>query len=121
MNVWLEYALVCFLPASLILLLIHLPKLVRPFLQRRMTPHLTHPPIEQLVGDLRRLSVEQDRVRRGEVPARRRRLTAIDLAYDDVLLDCCVVLELPHSGTPPLTHDQRLAIEAALLEAGLRW
>lgn len=121
MNVWLQYALICVLPVTLILLLIHFPKMIRPFLQRRMTPNPTHPPIERLAEDLHRLSAEQDRVRRGEVPARQRRLVAIELAYDDVLLDCCVALGLPHCGAPPLTHDQRLVVEAALLEAGLRW
>ncbi len=121
MNTWLQFAFVCVLPVSLLYLLIHLPKLIRPFTQRRIRPHPTHLPIERLTSDLQRLSAEQDRVRRGNVPARWSRLTAIELAYDDVLLDCCAALELDLPGTSPLTRTQRLGIEAALMRSGLRW
>lgn len=121
MTAWLQFAVVCVLPVSLIMLLIHFPKLIRPITQRRIPANPTHPPIERLVADLHRLSAEQDRVRTGDVPARGRRLTVIQLAYDDVLLDCCAALDLSRPGPPPLTHDQRLDIEAELMKCGLRW
>lgn len=121
MSPWLQFALACVLPVSLLYLLINLPKLIRPITKRRIPPHPTTLPIERLVADLRRLSEEQDWVRRADVPARRSRLTAIELAYDDILLDCCTALGLDLPGTSPLSRRQRLDIEAALMRAGLRW
>jgi len=120
-NTWLQFAFACVLPVSLIYLLIYFPKLIRPITQRRIPPHPTTLPIERLVADLRRLSEEQDWVRRADVPARWSRLTAIELAYDDVLLDCCGSLGLDLPGASPLTREQRLDIEAELMRSGLRW
>lgn len=121
MEALLQYLLVCIIPGSFIALLANFPKLIKWMERHKVREHPTHPPIERLVADLRRLSAEQDRVRGGIVPARQRRLLAIELAYDDVLLECCDVLELPHHGPPPLTREQRRGAEAALLRAGLRW
>lgn len=121
MPIWLQYLLVCTVPAALIMLLTGVPKLVSRWFRREPEPHPSGPPIERLVADLRRLSNEQDSVRAGDRAARHGRLVAIGLAYDDVLLQCCDALELTHPGPPPLTRQQRHAIEAELLRSGLRW
>lgn len=122
MPVWLQYVLVCTVPTALIWSLVAIPRGLHWWALRQPDRPASRVPIERLVADLRRLSADQDAVRTGwELPARHRRLTAIELAYDDVLLECCDALEIAHSGSPPLSREQRHAVEAALLRSGLRW
>lgn len=120
MPIWIQYLLMCLAPAGLIGAMMGVPKLMHRWFSRTPEPHPTRPPIERLVADLQRLSDEQDAVRTGDRPARQRRLVAIELAYDDVLIECCDALELAHPAPPPFTRQQRHDIEA-LLKSGLRW
>lgn len=78
-------------------------------------------PIQQLAADLRRLDKQRRLTGSTSQPARKRRLTAVELAYDDVLLSCCAALDVPMLGHPPLSDQQRVNTEIALREAGLRW
>ena len=78
--------------------------------------------LELLVADLRRLErefrrTEQDR----EVSYRTARLQAISLAYDDTLVLCCRLLDVPEPERPPWNPVTRLHIEAELARAGLDW
>ena len=60
---------------------------------------------------------EQDR----EVSYRAARLQAISLAYDDTLVLCCRLLDVPEPERPPWNPVTRLHIEAELARAGLDW
>lgn len=78
--------------------------------------------LELLVADLRRLErefrrTEQDR----DVAYRTARLQAISLAYDDTLVLCCRLLDVPEPERPPWHPLTRLQIEAELARAGLDW
>ena len=121
MRVLIEYLLVCIVPAAVMSLAFKIPWLVQRLRRGARALQPTHRPIERLADDLHRLNSELQLVRAGGGPARRRRLTAIELAYEDVLLECCSALELPHPVKPPLSRAERLRVEAALLKAGLRW
>ena len=79
------------------------------------------PPIERLVGDLRRLERDYVRIEESDLPRRASRLQSVSLAYDDTLFACCTALEIPCSGRPPLDAVQRLEIEATLAQRGLTW
>ncbi len=87
----------------------------------RAEPVAAGPPIEQLVSDLRRLERDYARIERSDLPRRVVRLQSVSLAYDDTLRACCVALEIPWSGRPPLDAMQRLQIEATLAQHGLVW
>ncbi len=125
MRVIVTYVAICVIPAAALGLILHAPRMLNAWWQwrirrrRRLQP--AHPPIERLSADLRRLGDDAHAVRAGSDPARHRRLVAVELAYDDVLLECAVALQVGAPAQAPLTHQQRLALEAALLEAGLRW
>lgn len=78
--------------------------------------------LELLVADLRRLErqfrlTEQD----ADVAYRTARLQAISLAYDDTLVLCCRLLDVPEPERPPWNPFTRLQIEAELARAGLDW
>jgi hypothetical protein len=88
---------------------------------RNRTPMPTGPPIERLVGDLRRLERDYVRIEESDLPRRASRLQSVSLAYDDTLFACCTALEIPCSGRPPLDAVQRLEVEAALAQRGLTW
>jgi hypothetical protein len=60
---------------------------------------------------------EQD----SDVSYRTARLQAISLAYDDTLLLCCRLLDVPEPERPPWNPVTRLQIEAELARAGLDW
>jgi hypothetical protein len=78
--------------------------------------------LELLVADLRRLEREFRRTEQdGELSYRTARLQAISLAYDDTLLLCCRLLDVPEPERPPWTPVTRLQIEAELARAGLDW
>jgi hypothetical protein len=89
----------------------------------RPAPVLTHdPPIERIAADLRRLSAAVRPVPPG-TPAVRRR--GLQMAYDETLAAACRALDVQHSlGELADGVDrevERLRIEAALEEAGLRF
>lgn len=78
--------------------------------------------LELLVADLRRLEREFRRTEQdGELSYRTARLQAISLAYDDTLLLCCRLLDVPEPERPPWNPVTRLQIEAELARAGLDW
>ena len=78
--------------------------------------------LELLVADLRRLEREFRRTEQdSDVSYRTARLQAISLAYDDTLLLCCRLLDVPEPERPPWTPVTRLQIEAELARAGLDW
>ncbi len=78
--------------------------------------------LELLVADLRRLEREFRRTEQdGEVAYRTARLQAISLAYDDTLLLCCRLLDVPEPERPPWKPVTRLQVEAELARAGLDW
>ena len=78
--------------------------------------------LELLVADLRRLEREFRRTEQDtDVAYRTARLQAISLAYDDTLLLCCRLLDLPEPDRPPWSPVTRLQIEAELAMAGLDW
>lgn len=77
--------------------------------------------IEQLVADLRRLAVEQRRIRQSDAPAKAARLQSLMLAYDDTLSAACVAVGLASPGRPPLHDATRLQIELQLTERGVVW
>lgn len=79
------------------------------------------PPIERLVGDLRRLKRDYTRIESSDLPRRMIRLRGVSLAYDDTLCACCAALDVPTCGRPPLTAMERLEIEASLAQRGLSW
>jgi hypothetical protein len=78
--------------------------------------------LELLVADLRRLEREFRRTEQdSDVAYRTARLQAISLAYDDTLLLCCRLLDVPEPERPPWNPVTRLQIEAELARAGLDW
>jgi hypothetical protein len=78
--------------------------------------------LELLVADLRRLEREFRRTEQdGDVAYRTARLQAISLAYDDTLVLCCRLLDVPEPERPPWRPVTRLQIEAELARAGLDW
>ncbi len=92
--------------------------------RRRPAPSApVRPPIERLLVDLHSLGQELDRVRSTNAPAKVHRMTAVSLAYDDVLLMCCEELRIPTSGSAHggLPDVERLQLEAALAQAGASW
>jgi hypothetical protein len=79
------------------------------------------PPIERLVGNLRRLERDYRRIEGSNLPRRAIRLQGVSLAYDDALCACCRALEIPSPGRPPLDAMQRLEVEATLARRGVTW
>ena len=78
--------------------------------------------LELLVADLRRLEREFRRTEQdSDVAYRTARLQAISLAYDDTLLLCCRLLDVPEPERPPWKPVTRLQVEAELARAGLDW
>lgn len=78
--------------------------------------------LELLVADLRRLEREFRRTEQDvDVAYRTARLQAVSLAYDDTLLLCCRLLDVPEPERPPWTPVTRLQVEAELARAGLDW
>ena len=79
-------------------------------------------PLEAIVADLRRLATALRDVPRGVSRARH---NGILLAYDDVLGDAALALDVPHAlADLPLGLDrdlERLRVEAALRTAGLQF
>ena len=91
-------------------------------LRRRAPESAADRSLELLVADLRRLEREFRRTEQdSDVSYRTARLQAISLAYDDTLLLCCRLLEVPEPERPPWTPVTRLQIEAELARAGLDW
>ncbi len=78
--------------------------------------------LELLVADLRRLEREFRRTEQDtDLSYRTARLQAISLAYDDTLVLCCRLLDVPEPERPPWNPVTRLQIEAELARAGLDW
>ena len=90
--------------------------------RRRQEEACSDRSLELLVADLRRLEREFRRTEQdSDVAYRTARLQAISLAYDDTLLLCCRLLDVPEPERPPWTPVTRLQIEAELARAGLDW
>ncbi|MGY1705548.1 hypothetical protein ACI79C_13340 [Geodermatophilus sp. SYSU D00697] len=91
-----------------------------PVRRQRAAPAPQHRPIEVVAADLRRLAAQLARVPAGAPMARRRGLQA---AYDDVLEEAALILEVPHTlaGRPPgsARDTERLRLQTALTDAGL--
>lgn len=83
----------------------------------------THPPIERLAADLRRLGRESARLQGDRrVSARAFHLHVAELAYDDTLLLACAALGVePGPVRSPLSGVRRLEIEVELARRGLHW
>jgi len=91
-------------------------------LRRRKQESAADRSLELLVADLRRLEREFRRTEQdSDVSYRTARLQAISLAYDDTLLLCCRLLDVPEPERPPWSPVTRLQIEAELARAGLDW
>ena len=95
------------------------PRAVRA-LRRRLSPQPTlpaGPPLERVAADLRRLLAEHGRVARSpQLPARGRRLVALEGALTDRALDAARALELeapvrPPGGTLPVPALRALLVE----------
>jgi hypothetical protein len=69
---------------------------------------------------LRRLAIDHDRLLSGNAPAKAARLRAVQLAYDDTLLQACAVLEVD-APPRPLDTVSRIQIEAELVTHGFSW
>jgi hypothetical protein len=118
----LSYLALAFAPAAFFLALARaLDRWSRGGGRARSVAEPSGPPIERLVGDLRRLGRDYSRIQDSDLPRRAVRLQGVGLAYDDALCACCAALEIPWSGRPPLDPLQRLEIEATLAQHGLTW
>jgi hypothetical protein len=86
----------------------------------RAEPAPAHRPVEVVAADLRRLAGQLARVPAGAPMVRRRGLQA---AYDDVLVEAALILEVAHTltGRPPgsARDAERLRLQTALTDAGL--
>ncbi|MFO7191367.1 MULTISPECIES: hypothetical protein [Thermocrispum] len=114
------YAAVVFGTPALFGAVIWLIRAVQRHQARKRAPQPTHPPIEQLSKNLRRVHrylVELP----DDAPAIRRK--AAEEAYDALLISACEALEVEQQleKTSRLDRDlERLRIEEALQQAGLR-
>jgi hypothetical protein len=118
-----EYALACVAPAAVLLAC---DKAVRAWSGSRDKPaELPMRPdrdIARLSADLTRLCAELEVLRTSRAAARVHRLNATTLAYDDVLESCCAALQLGDDlPSREWSSVDRLEVEVALEEAGLRW
>jgi hypothetical protein len=88
--------------------------------RRRRHPEPARRPLQVVAADVRRLARQISLVPAGAPMARRRALAA---AYDDVLIEAALLLEVPHElrETPegPARDVERLRLIAALEGAGL--
>jgi hypothetical protein len=116
------YIALAFVPAAFFLALGKLfDRWARGGGRTRGGPVPVGPPIERLVGDLRRLQRDYSRIERSDLPRRAVRLQSVSLAYDDTLRACCTALEIPSPARAPLGAVERLEIEATLAQHGLEW
>ncbi len=93
-----------------------------PWRGRRQEQAAADRSLELLVADLRRLERQFRRTEQDtDVSYRTARLQAISLAYDDTLVLCCRLLDVPEPERPPWNPVTRLQIEAELARAGLDW
>lgn len=76
--------------------------------------------LPRIGDDLRRLSAEHRWLMKADVPGRALRLKAVELAYDDVLLQAGEVLEI-ELPVPPLVPATRLEAEMELATHGFTW
>lgn len=91
------------------------------FRRRPRQPRATGPGIEVLARNLRSLQQEYQRIEGSDLPAVTARLKAVSLAYDDILLDCCLALGVEQPHQPPLDPLTRLEVESQLARQGLIW
>ncbi|MFI6025137.1 hypothetical protein [Amycolatopsis magusensis] len=122
MGVVLLYGLVAIAPTVLFWLVLRVPRLTRLVRQRFFPRPLPppHPPVENLVADLRRVHRLLAAYGPGTPAARR---TGTRQAYDALLTQACAAVEVPHRlDTLPEGLDrelERLRLEHALRTAGL--
>ncbi len=82
----------------------------------------TTAPLAAVAANLRRLALLIETTEEANQPALIARLQAVTLAYDDVLLEACRVLEVePPVERAPLSPIDRLTVDAELARAGLQW
>jgi hypothetical protein len=116
-----SYLFIVFLPAAVLWVLVSAYDRLGRYNPAPKGPVVADRSIEQLAGDLRRLRLEETRLRQSDLPAKAARLRSLMLAYDDTLCASCRAVGLPAPGPPPLHHDVRRRIEAALGDQGLGW
>ena len=88
----------------------------------RVPPQPTGPSLERICADLHRLDLERAfLLSNPHIPALYHRLVAVSWAYDRALRDACEALGLPAPERDPFGYAERLATEAELSAAGLRW
>ncbi|MDQ1629250.1 MAG: hypothetical protein QOI54_2994 [Actinomycetota bacterium] len=124
--VWVWIAVGTLGPVLTVVLLEHLTNMMdgleslwRRLRRREVVPD--GPAIECLAADLHRLSLQLSRVERSNEIAKVFRLRATSLAYDDVLLCACRVLDVDTAAQAPLEPVERLQTEAVLAQRGLVW
>jgi hypothetical protein len=122
--------LAAMLPMALIWAVIHADEIAESVVAFGRRCHLLpppriltyDPPIERTAADLRRLSAEMRQVPRGTSAVRRR---GLQMAYDDKLTEACRSLGVRHwlgeLGEGTDRELERMRVEAALEEAGLRF
>jgi hypothetical protein len=122
----LRLALIALVPAALVAALGLIARLARMLRARLSAAHGAPPmvpprrPIEAVAADVRRLAWQCARVPDGAPQARRR---GVQAAYEDVLLEAAVLLDVPttlrqlHPG--PGREAERVRLEEALAAAGL--
>lgn len=94
---------------------------LRPTRQVRPSIGRDPPEVQVLLVDLARLETQFRRIDADNPPAKMHRLHAVNLAYDDVLCECCVAVGLPPPVERPLSGQQRLVTESELALRGLTW
>lgn len=120
------FALVCLLPALAFWLLsrgfdwlVHYEGGPRRRARRTPAP-APQDVLNGLGADLRRLTGEHDWLLRADVPGKALRLRAVQMAYDDTLLQAAKVLQVDVPD-PPLLSTTRLQTEAELSTHGFTW
>jgi len=88
----------------------------------RVPPQPTSPPLQRICSDLHRLDLEREwLLTNPPVPALYHRLLAVSWAYDHALRDACSAVGVPAPERDPFGQAERIATEAELSAAGLRW
>ncbi len=126
---WVEIVALMLLPTMLVAGALHAGpavRAVRRFVTTRSADtqlHPTHPPIERLAADLRRLLERYETVKRtADLPMRAQRLRAVEGAISDCALQTASALDLVCPDRPPrrgLSTTELRRLLLALVDAGL--